>query len=703
MKKFSILVFVVLLPLAFSCKDDIQHEDLFVKLDATDFSFDNFGTVYKGSTKYPYTQAYAQQKEDGSYLCPRLSLRSNLDSWEIVPEYAEDRSWLFMQPSSGKGSGKFFLSVDENLFAAQRSAVVNVVSDGKVYASFNITQTGADPYLELDMGGISRYSAAAEGCDINLRLKTNVQWTITASDPSWLEFLDRTDNSLTVRVKPNTAEDKRSSDLEVCMAGEGGEDLKCIMTIVQLGSKMAFSKAVRKSVKDVLGLSGTIEDNIYVEGTVVSNYRAQNVAKHRISFEKQGASTVPVTKNTLMWIQDDAGDGLCLEFVASEENRYLPGIRAKVHLVEMTAGTESETGMYRIMGLSGQYLHDVSEGSLPDPVEVSDLSDLSQYENKLVVLKDVHFAMPYGTLFNVDELNVTRTYDYLEDTSPREYAHLLVNSAGQSVRLLTAASVPWRHVRMVPKGSGDVCGIICRRMCFGNPEYVLRLCSPDDIRISDDESASFVRTLVRFGPYAEKRDMDKLVSDIGFAEMKTSLVSSVSATATTLAMTLNAWSYIWNTTFPEGTVLFPTRAESNMYSVVNSSTWYNGTGSSITDDPGEAWIVTLSTLGTGTGKLYVVFSNASYARGPKDFALEWSTDEETPIEDWNHIASYEAWSLNANWSLGIFMIPLPDEVKGLEKLVLRHRVAGPLSTYGDGVAMNTSGTNRMGFWSLIEM
>lgn len=703
MKKSVILIIISLLPLVFSCEEKAPQKETFVNLDVTDLSFDNFGTVYDGATKYAYSQAYAQQKADGSYLCPRLSLRSNLDSWEIVPEYSEDKSWLFIQPSTGKGSGKFFVSVDENSYAAQRSAVVNVVSEGKVYASFNITQTGADPYLELDMGGISKYSAAAEGCDINLRLKTNVQWTISATDPSWLEFLDRTDNSVTVRVSPNPDDEKRSTDLIVNMAGEEGTALSRGMTIVQLGSKMAFSKATRKSVKEVLALSGSIEDNIYVEGTVISDYRALNVAKHRISFDKQGAANIPVAKNTQMWIQDDEGDGLCLEFVASEENIFLPGTRAKVHLAEMTAGIELETGMYRISGLSRQYVHDAAEGAVPAPLEVSDMGDLSQYENKLVLLKDVHFAMPYGTLFNVDELNITKTYDYLEDTSPSEYAHLLINSKGQSVRLITSASVPWRHVRLVPKGSGDICGIICRRMRFGSPEFVLRLRSLDDIKISDDESSSFVKTLVRFGPYIEKRDMDKLVSDVGFAEMKTSLVSSVSAAATTLAMTLNAWSYIWDTTFPEGTVLFPTRAESNMYSVINSSTWYNGTGTSITDDPGEAWIVTLSTLGTGSGKLYLVFSNASYARGPKDFCLEWSTDEATPIKEWKHIASYEAWSLNANWSLGTFIIPLPDEMKGLEKLVLRHRVTSPLSTYGEAVNINTSGTNRMGFWSLIEI
>lgn len=704
MKKSLFILSAALLPFVFSCRENAPQEDLFVKLDRTELSFDNLGTVHDGATVYPYDQAYAQQKDDDTYLCPRLTLRSNLDSWEIVPEYAEDKSWIFIQPSTGSGSGKFFVSVDENRYAAPRTAVVNVVSHGKVQTSFTIAQTGAEPYLELDMGGITRYSVAPEGCDVLLRLKTNAQWNIVASDPSWLEFLDRADESIVIRVQPNPGDDKRSSELVISMAGEGGEDLKCSFIITQLGSAEAFSKATRKNFSEVLGLSGTIEENIYVEGCVVSDYRAQNVAKHRVTTTVKGATVTHTARNTQMWLQNDAGDALCVEFASSAENKLLPGTRVKVHLVGMTAGVETETGMYRINGLSQAYLHDITEGAVPAPFEITDLSKVPEYENKLVVLKNVAFAMPYGTLFNVDELNSSRVYEFFEDASPNEYAHLLVNAAGQSVRLMTAGSVPWRHVKLMPKGSGDVVGIVCRRLRFGVPEFVIRLQSLDGLRISDDESTSFYRPLVRFGPFTEKLDMEKLVSDIGFAEMKTSRTSKVAAAGgNTDVMTLNAWAYIWNTTFAEGNEIFPSRTESNMYSVINASQWYNGTGTSITDDPGEAWIITLSTLTAGTGKLYLAFANASYARGPKDFRLEWSTDEATSIDDWNAISDYEAYSLNANWALGVYFIPLPDEMKGKEKVVIRHRVSSEESTYTYTHLINTGGTNRIAYWTLIEM
>ena len=705
MKKLTILIFAALLPLLFSCQRDLPQEVPYLTVDVKGLSFGRDGTVWNGTTKYALEEAYAHEKneETHEYQCPRVSLRSNLDSWEIAPEYAEDLKWIFIHPSKGSRSGKFFVSVDENNYAASRSAVINVVSEGKVKASFTISQTGSDPYLELDMGGITNYSAVAEGCDIALRLKTNVQWNITASDPSWVEFLDRTETGLTIRVQPNTAAGQRSTDITVAMAGEGGDAMKCTLTIIQLGGNQAFTKAVRKSFSEVQALSGTIEDNIYVEGTVISDYRAMNVPKHRITIKKEGTAFNRVVQNTQMWIQDESGKGLCVEFVNVADNNLLPGTKVKVHLVGHTAGFEPETGMFRITGLSASYIHDKVEGAEPAPVEVSDLSKIAEYENSLVLLKNVSFAMPCGTLLNVDELNIDKTYSFLEDASPREYPHLLINAQGQSVRLMTACSVPWRHIMLMPKGGGDVCGIVCRRLRFGETEFVIRLRSIADIRIPDDESTAVYRTLVRFGPYAEKRDMDKLVSDVGFAEMKTSLLTTVSATATTLAMTLNAWAYIWDTTFPEGTVSFPTRAESNMYSVINSTTWWNGTGSSITDVPGEAWIVTLSTLGAGSGKLGLAFSNASYARGPRNFCLEWSTDEGTPADDWKHIADYDTCSLNANWQLGIFFFPLPDEMKGLEKVIIRHRVVSELSTYGETTKINTSGTNRTAYWRLMEM
>ena len=38
-----------------------------------------------------------------------------------------------------------------------------------------------------------------------------------------------------------------------------------------------------------------------------------------------------------------------------------------------------------------------------EPIVVEDISQLSQYENRLVTLRDVEFVLPYGTLCNINE------------------------------------------------------------------------------------------------------------------------------------------------------------------------------------------------------------------------------------------------------------------------------------------------------------
>lgn len=686
---------------AASCTEPQQPQTpyLFIKDMKDTYEFGANGTAVSGTTIYNFKESYAHE----DLKCPRLELFSNLDSWKLVPSLEEDLDWVFIWPNEGSGCGRFFLCVDRNLSAQTRISDINVVSGGKVVSTFSIYQRGSTPYLDLDMGGIDSYYAVADGCDLTIRLSTNTLWNVTVDDPDWAPIATRDDNSVTIRVAVNDSDDPRSTAVHFKESGDT-ELPELVYTITQLGSSEAYSKATEAQISQLQSLypSGEITDNIWIQGTVISEYASLNVEKHLISYTKKGSATVPVVDNRQMWIQAQDGTPLCVEFVSVSENIYPAGTFLKLHLVGKQAGIDPNTAMYRISGFSAGFVHDAAKAEPVAPAVVSDLSTIGQYENRLVTLKDVQIAMPWGTYLNVDERNCDKVWEYLEDASTRAYAHILIDKHGNHIKLYTSSACPWRHTVLMPQGSGDVTGIVVRRKGLDGEELVLRMQHVEDNQIAKESSTAFAKTVVRFGPFPTAITASQVKADVGVADIKTSVFSRVSSTTSSDAMYMNVWSTIWNTTMSPDTYIFPTPAESNQYHALNSQQWWNGTGTTLTDSTGEAWIITTSTAGW-TGQHLLVFAAATWNKGPKEFSLEWSTDESTPVEEWHHLADYLTCSWNANYAAAQMIYTLPAEMNGLEKVVIRHRVTANSTTYDTTSSISTTGTNRMCYWSILEL
>lgn len=672
-------------------------------------SYDYKGTVYNGSTRLKLNEAYAETGQ-----CPRISLYSNLEDWEIVPQYEDALDWIFVWPYSGSGCGRFWITVDANDFAESRTAVFNVMQNGRIMDSFTISQTGSEPYLGLDMGGVSKFNMAAEAGYMDINIKTNTLWKVSKVDESqdWVSFSDITDNSLRVNVTRNDDDLSRSCEVVVSRADESAGPISVSFTIAQIGGKDAFSKAEAVSIAELLGMmgaGGTIDRNVYVEGTVTSEVSKYNFEEHYLHYAKEGANFTADISSVPMWLQDAYGSGLCFEFLMASDCRYPAGTHLKLHLVGQTLMRDSRTGVLKVTGLTSAYVHDAVPGNEVKPVEVTDLSRIAEYENMLVTLRDVQFAMPYGTYFNADVRYVDLDYtDFPEliDASSRQYPHILFDRNGNSVRLISSSAFLDRHCRVMPKGRGDVTGIISRRRSKNmETEFYIRLRSDADNRVSEDVSTAFSRTIVRFGPFADKADMEQVKADEGHADIKTSVFSRATAATSSTSMYFNAFSSVWKKPMENVGVNTTTvsPAIDNQFVALNSQQWYNATGTSLTDNPGEAWIVTMSTLDAGAGHLYLIFSNASYSGGPKDFVLEWSEDEAAPLSGWKRIADYEACSWNANWQSGEFMFALPDELKGKENVVIRHRVTSNLAVGRKNMKITSTGTNRMIYWTVVEL
>lgn len=704
-----IAVCALALSAIFSCRKQMEYPSnpylyLGDGMVAGALTFDYKGTVYDGSTVLDMKQAWGTTGQ-----CPRIDLHSNLPAWSIAPEDANDTSWIYIWTPTGSQSGKFYVSVDRNLRSEDRVAAINISDgNGKVWQTFKIFQTGSSPYLDLNMSGVSNFNVLADEGSFTVKLNTNSKWVIKEEAPAWMSFSQLESDSFHVNYEINRSESVRSATFTIACENPEYVSEYVNFSVSQSGSGQTFDKASKIGIASLRSMApgSTITDNVYIEGVVISDNTRCNLDEHYFGYEKDKSNFTAVFSNIPLWIQDEAGDGICVEFLTDRENVYPLGTHLKLHVVGRTVDRNA-AGVLRIGAMMADCVHDQSLQEEPAPVQVYDLSNIADYEDRLVTLKDVQLVTPYGTYFNVDNRKVDEnytTFPAMLDATSRECPHMLYDKYGNTVRMVTSATFLDRHCRLMPQGIGDITGIVTRRMSKGESELYLRIRHDDDNKIEQERSEACSKVLVRFGPFAKAADMKELKANEGSATIKTSVFSKVTVEAGSTSM-YYAYSSIWNRTFDNVTkdVRTFTPSPENQFYTLNAQQWYNATGTSITDAPGEAWIITTNTLNAGDGDLYIVMNNASYGAGPKDFRLEWAEDENTPLGFWNKVEDYEAASWVANWQAGDYMFKLPPEVKGREKIVFRHRVTSNMSIYTPTRTISSSGTNRINYWALIEL
>ena len=149
----------------------------------------------------------------------RFHVTSNL-RWKVVPASGEAASWIHPFPETGEKDGIFFFKVDRNIDPENgREMLFNVLVDkGSGYfepleGMIRVEQDKSDLFLELSA---AKFSMAATGGKINLRVKANVDWSYAITPMSdyatestgWIEDLsEHTEgkqvDTLRLQVAPN--------------------------------------------------------------------------------------------------------------------------------------------------------------------------------------------------------------------------------------------------------------------------------------------------------------------------------------------------------------------------------------------------------------------------------------------------------------------------------------------------------------------
>ncbi|MHC1732104.1 MAG: BACON domain-containing protein [Bacteroidales bacterium] len=178
-------LFLFSLFLLSSCKEDPIQEDPFFTIEG-----DPTGLTV---TKAAKTQAYV--------------VRSNRP-WQVVKQ--EDAGWVKAFPDKGEADGIFKIIVTANETFDTRIANFAFVVDGEEQpVMFRVEQAGNVPYITLP----AAVTIPAGGGPFSVDVASNVTWTYSLSDDSWLAEESVTTQKINLVAEENTSVDPREVTL----------------------------------------------------------------------------------------------------------------------------------------------------------------------------------------------------------------------------------------------------------------------------------------------------------------------------------------------------------------------------------------------------------------------------------------------------------------------------------------------------------
>lgn len=577
------------------------------------------------------------------------SLRIVVDAnckWKVET----DAEWCSVYPPIGEDEGRFIITPENLNSAYSRQCNVTVSSlDGSVRQVIPLTQNGVGATLAIDHTSISTNSA---GDNFTVNITTNVHWNtkfVSIDDPdnSWVTLGEKTETTLSLTISENISDNKRKTVLRFYQ--EEDPEVYRDLTITQIPQYL-LSNSTNITVKDLLTTyTGIVEDNLYVEGYVTSDRNVKNTASNQ------------------MYLQDDSGKGLLLEFTDASKNKYDLNTPLKVWL----AGCEIKIvdGVTKIqnIGESNIYTGTSLTGTKAEPVTVDNIAHPALLENTLVTLNDMAFTTPLGALYNSSKYTIVvdENNQKISPALTADYSHLLRDSEGNHIELMTLATFPdYKKKNIIPTGNCNITGIIMNK----GGKTIIR------VRKTGDIVESVARPIIY-------KSIAEWYQTKSYSASMLSWEPAVGTGTFTIRSNYNA----------NGQVLDSgTGYDVDSHAGPQIRNWFM-TG----EGEGQTWNFSTSTMGV-TGDVYLSLWMASADYGPRDFVVEWSENG----TKWTESGRFECWSYNPNTTTHPNMcknIDLRmDGVQGKENLQIRLRVVSQAAA-NQAVAKNISNasTNRI--------
>lgn len=620
------------------------------------------------------------------------------NDWTLSAE--NESSWVKFDKTSGTGNGEFIVTYESNKGNLPRAVNLTLTASGKT-RTISFQQKGLVPTLNITdatANGIGAGGVMKTAITTNIPFDQIVQ-TITYNEGAdWLSGLEMKDKYLYFTLSQNSSAALRSSKVLFSYKDALGATIKDSI-IVSQSIAGDFGNAELKDfnyLKSAVA-AGLISDNIYIEGTVVSDKGNPNIGqnpnkatnKHEID-KTENAITVYVQSN-------DGTSGVLIRTKTGGDNIFVKNDRVKIWLKGLTLRKEVNPARVILDNLESINIMSKVEGAevTPRSLYIKDLTPNDLYT--LVKLKDVEIAVPMGSFFNITEGYVART---------DAYPTFLRDINGNSLAMILNIDVPYRRDgKRVPQGSGDITGVLVSEKMerYGSyiGDYSIRPLKREDIDLAEDRSSGFSNVLVEWSRFRSEllaganASSNPLTPDIGTGTITQSQATPLNFTSTGISTTSDFNGLIQEPTTVKGLITNGGWASKN---------WWN-----TSKNAGASWDIQVSTLGINTPISLQLEGNSDIG-GPRNFIVEWNATGFTGTS-WNTLGEFTFQDI-ANWTSTLLtQVPgfkvvnfqFPQQASGLTNLYIRIRVKDKVvgsATSATGGTLAAAGATRLGHLSI---
>ncbi|MDR3328603.1 MAG: DUF5689 domain-containing protein [Prevotellaceae bacterium] len=695
-------------------------------------------------------------------LAPRnYTILTNMGAWHLAADAGYESNIRFF-PTNGVNSGRFGIDILANPYYDTLNYALNVVdSKGVVRASIRIKQLPSSPAINLSYSSIS---LPYEGGKVRVGITGNGKW-VAEPNRDWIHMVEdeSSDSTLTLLMDENGGNGNRSGTVKITLTNADGtqrveESATVNFRIDQFTVDNDFDDARKLSIAELLTMlpaeqngEGTIVENCYIEGYVTSDYSRRALTRGQ------------------MVVEDESGKGIVFEFIDAENNTFPLNEKVTIHMynakfvrevqpyqVHLEGGYHRPTGLIKVYPMPTSFVrrHEPSAGITPAEIDRIDKATLSQYENRLVTIKGVEFALPRGTYCNNLDVDIeyaeahrygdpkgfyldgsapgTKQGNVYWSETPLNYGHILRDRYGNTMKLTTSSGFLDRHKMLMPWGSGDITGIVMKKVkvipgtypSFPgiNPNevyleagetFTLRLRNNDDNKVAHEREAALSRDIMQIGPWTTENAIPSITATVGSGTLKFSGRINQNAQPNSSADVIYFVSgntrmvpsdVVDDGKTAAGTPVVPFTSDGGFWDV-NTQYWWAKPSSIMPEfGSGEAWILTTSTSGTeGGGPLFISFLTSSSSGGPGPFRVEWSENENAPVEDWIPVVYYGSPDVDLSLTGMQYSFRLPDAMKGKATVYIRLRVTKDQRTTYSNYNTTTTGTNRIGMIRITQL
>ncbi|WP_423735909.1 DUF5689 domain-containing protein [Chitinophaga caseinilytica] len=613
--------------------------------------------------------------------------------WTVEP--LEKTDWMTLQQSSGEGKGSIYAEVTSNEGNLPRAVKILVRAGGKS-DTISLQQRGLTPQIAI---ADTTLQSIANGGSLKSVITTNVpleKMTVSYrfDDPeqqNWISNASIQNGYLFMKADTSRAATLRSGLLTLSYLDALGTTTRDSVRIHQHPG-IDFTGAVMKDfayIKQALA-AGTIEENIYVEGIVISDKGHPNIAKNLNAASNK--HTVDKSENAVaVYVQSmDGTMGLYFKTQTPGDNIFSFNDHVKIWLKGATLARLTNPDRVTVSGIvAPQVMQKESNTAMLQPREkyIGDLTDNDLYT--YVKLRDVEISVPWGAFTNINEGYTARM-----DCFPTHIRDI----RGNGMYLLTNLDVPYRRDgNALPQGSGTIAGILVSETMdrYGGNigKYAIRHLRREDIALQQSRENGFSNVLVEWGRFRNEfaatptATQNPLTPETGSGRFYQSTKAGLNFTSSGISAATDFNALLQEPTTNKGAVGNGGWATKN---------WWNAT-----ENRGEYWMIEVSTAGISTPVSLQLDGNSDIG-GPRNFTVEWASTNDA-ASTWNTVGSFTFQDV-VNWSntlltqvagTKVVNFQFPQAASGLETLYIRIRVTNKTAGTTTAVSGGSVGANSV--------